>query len=216
MTKFNPKLQQGLSMLKKHNIIIQDNSSGDWIELYLVKGNKKVIGRFIANKYHWRSYDTPYYDGPSLFVINDTHLAKEWKSTGLGPLFYEYIADKVYPAWIINDRGSTSSEAQRMYRYYMRNPGIYDYVQLDAKVENGYVLTPDRADDIPMESFFDIEFPEEEWEAYEKKSKTEEFKKALLSSPFSKAYRRKEKSDIKQYVDEYIDPDFDYKDLPIK
>ena len=203
---FHPKLQQGIATMREKGIYFIDDSGGNYIELYLHDGNRDR-GRFIA----YLGVDQKAYSGEPLCMITDTHIDEDLRKTGIGPLFYEYIADRVYPAYIINDRGHTSDKAARMYRYFHRNTDDYDRIQLDITSENWedtHVLTPERWDDVSMESFFDKEYKDKPKNMVKNFSNYPDIKKKLLASPFSKAYRRKKPSGISDWMDEnLLNPD---------
>ena len=205
---FHPKLQQGIATMREKGIYFIDDSGGDYIELYLHDGNKDR-GRFIAHL----GVDQEAYKGDPLCMVVDTDIDEDLRKTGIGPLFYEYIADRVYPAYIINDRGATSDKAARMWRYFHRNTNEYDRIQLDItdeEWEDTHVLTSQRWDDVGMESFFDHEYrgPSSSPNLVKNFTNYPDIKEKLLASPFSKAYRRKQPSGISDWMDKnMLNPD---------
>ena len=205
---FHPKLQQGIATMREKGIYFIDDSGGDYIELYLHDGNKDR-GRFIAHL----GVDQEAYKGDPLCMVVDTDIDEDLRKTGIGPLFYEYIADRVYPAYIINDRGATSDKAARMWRYFHRNTNDYDRIQLDItdeEWEDTHVLTSQRWDDVGMESFFDHEYggPSSSPNLTKNFTNYPDIKEKLLASPFSKAYRRKNPSGISDWMDKnMLNPD---------
>jgi len=201
---FHPKLQQGIATMRERGIYFIDDSGGDYIELYLHDGIKSK-GRFIAHL----SVDQDEYKGVPLCMVTDTMIDEDLRKTGIGPLFYEYIADKVFPAYIVNDRGATSDKAARMWRYFHKNTGEYDRIQLDItseEWEDDYVLTKTKTDDVSMESFFDHEYggPSSNPNLPKNFSNYPDIKKRLLGSAFSKAYRRKVPTGISDWMDENL------------
>ena len=201
---FHPKLQQGIATMRARGIQFIDESGGDYIELYLHDGNN-MKGRFIAHL----GVDQGEYKGSPLCMVVDTEVDEDLRKTGIGPLFYEYIADRVFPAYIVNDRGATSDKAAKMWRYFHKNTDEYDRIQLDItseEWEDDYVLTKTKTDDVSMESFFDHEYkgPSSVSDLPKNFSNYPNIKEKLLSSPFSKAYRRKVPTGISDWMDENL------------
>ena len=120
------------------------------------------------------------------YVLSYAGVHPDLQGTGLGALLYEVAIELVtrMGSYLACDRETVSSKARKMWRYFASSDD-YEALQLDLypfHYDRKVFLTPEEDDDMNQEIFFKISG-----------AKIEEptFRKEFLSSPFTKAYRKK-------------------------
>ena len=99
-----------------------------------------------------------------------------WASAqrGLGPLMYDLMMDAIFPHPLTADRSTVSSDAWKVWNFYLNNRPDIEVIQLD---DPGNTITPNEDDNCFQTSAL-------LWSKYEGGS--------WQDSPLSKAYRRKD------------------------
>jgi hypothetical protein len=151
-----------------------------------------------------------------VWQVSFSTLDHELRSTGIGALMYNIglalCSDEGF--WLTNDREETSAKAERVWRFWMNHPELFDQYQLDLDISNyndenpnDYFLTADPNDDYGMNSFnsrtrfYTNNLPPE---AYDEDGLEKDYyymydpryKESFLSSPLTKAYKMKSSTEF--------------------
>ena len=173
----NDKINQGLKVVEKNDLIFEIKSERDTIKIYAIrKWDNSLVGELHANKDH-----------NPCFVIGWTEIDGEYRDTGFGALIYDIATELVveHDSYLACDRNQVSEEARSQWKYYASS-NDYEQFQLDTESN---LLTPSNIDNAEQNTFFDsLELWPYEIDQFEKSDK---MKPAFLRSPFTKGYRKK-------------------------
>ena len=173
----NYKINQGLEVVEKNDLIFEIKSERDTIKVYVLNRSKNFLaGELNATR-----------DYNPCFVVGWTNVDAQYRNTGLGALIYDIGTELVaeHDSYLACDRNQVSEEARSQWRYYASSD---DYEQFQLDTEDN-LLTPSDSDNTEQATFFDsLELWPFEIDEFEKSDK---MKPAFLKSPFTKGYRKK-------------------------
>jgi hypothetical protein len=184
---------RGLTDLRKlgYYVGIKDTGNSFEIKLYNSRSKRAMdeLGTISAQKYEGGEANCM-----GAYMINWSLVEER----GWGPLLYDLAMELATSkgSGLMSDRNNVSYQAQNVWRYYMKNRGNVEQVQMDDWDDN---LTPgDKSDNcdqwrayergIKGGTFWDSENKETPWDPYGKE--------VLLKSPTTKMYRWKGMSKI--------------------
>lgn len=180
------KIQQGLDEIEKRNLQVQVTLFTNGYDIILREiESQMTVGQFEVST----SRLCPAY------ITTWTEVNSYLKGTGIGAVLYDVaieVATKL-GNYLACDRGTVSVDAKPMWRYYDASDD-YEAFQMDTR--NGH-YTPDDPEDDCKQSIFhrDSKIPHD--------TDPDDYKEEFMSSPFTKAYKKKQITTIPCLGDRY-------------